>query len=148
MDSDSESLYSLYPPSYTSHVPEDNEPSDDTPPAYPFPIILAPPASQHDSNTLSFYASNSSLATIRESPNSGATSSTATLPSSFKIGNKRTNHPFVNVEQVKGHLDLLGQFHELRERVRTGNHDGFPDWVKILEPDRRWNWFVVLAAER
>ena len=135
---------SLYPPSYTSHAPEDNEPTNhDTvaPPTYPFPVILAPPASWHES------ASNLSLVTVRESPNR-ATSSTTTLASSFKIGYKQTNGPLVNVEQVKGHLDLLRQFHVLREKVTIGDNHRFPSWVKDLEPDRRWNWFVVLAVER
>jgi hypothetical protein len=71
-----------------------------------------------------------------------------TFPTTFTIGNMKTQAPLVTPEQLKGHLGLLRLFHELRETVETGKDDRLPAWAMQLEPERRWTWFVTLAAER
>jgi hypothetical protein len=71
-----------------------------------------------------------------------------TFPTTFTIGSGRTQAPLVTPEQLKGHLGLLRQFYELREIVEAGKDDRLPAWAKQLEPERRWAWFVALAAER
>jgi hypothetical protein len=71
-----------------------------------------------------------------------------TFPTTFTIGNAKTGRPLVTPEQLKGHLGLLRLFYKLRETVEAGNDDRLPPWARQLEPERRWAWFVSLAAER
>lgn len=71
-----------------------------------------------------------------------------TFPTTFSIGAKKTDGPLVTVEQLKGHLALLRLFHNLREEIAAGKDGRLPAWTMELEDDRRWGWFVALAAER
>jgi hypothetical protein len=69
-----------------------------------------------------------------------------TPPTTFTIGKAKTQG-LITEGQVKGHLGLLWLFYKLRETVETSD-DRLPVWATQLEPDRRWAWFVSLAAER
>ena len=71
-----------------------------------------------------------------------------TFPTTFTIGTGKTQAPLVTPEQLKGHLGLLRLFYNLRETVEAGKDERLPDWARELEPERRWAWFVNLAAER
>lgn len=85
---------------------------------------------------------------ISEIPKAEGAPPEYTFPTTFLIGGKKTDGPLVTVEQLKGHLGLLRLFHNLREQVVAGKDDQFPAWTKEVEEDRRWAWFVALAAER
>lgn len=70
---------------------------------------------------------------------------TYTPPTTFTINNKAAP-TFITTDQLKGHLSLLRLFSELRERI-TGETYKL-DWAKNVDPERRWDLFVGLAAER
>jgi len=105
-------------------------------------------AGPSEPNAPSYEASGANLSTA----NSGFSISDAPPPdyalqSNFKIGKDLTPKPLVSAAQLQLHLDLLRAFKELRTRVETGDN-GFPDVVQSLEPERRWLWFLELAAAR
>lgn len=70
-----------------------------------------------------------------------------TIPEHFTIGSQRTRL-LVRPQELKGHLSLLYEFHLLRERVEKGDVPHIPEAVRIMDPERRWAWFVNLAVER
>lgn len=71
-----------------------------------------------------------------------------TFPTSFSIGSQRTQVPLVTPEKLKGHLGLLRAFYTLRLHVEQGMDERLPPFVKRMEVERRWFWFVGLAVER
>jgi hypothetical protein len=70
-----------------------------------------------------------------------------TFPTSFKIG-WQTPSPLVTPAQLKGHLAILRAFHGLRCVIEDAKDDRIPTWVKAMESERRWAWYVGLAVER
>jgi hypothetical protein len=68
-----------------------------------------------------------------------------TFPTTFRVGRKQTNGPFVTISQIKGHLALLNAFVKLKQTVMecqdTNSH--MPS-----NAERRWIWFVNLSTER
>jgi hypothetical protein len=71
-----------------------------------------------------------------------------TFPTSFRIGSRQTRKLLVTPAQLKGHLALLRAFHSLRCIVDEAKDDRIPAWVKSMESERRWAWYVGLAVER
>ena len=65
-----------------------------------------------------------------------------TFPATFSVGSGRTT-PFVDSEQVKGHLALLCAFALLRSRVDAMTADPM-----LEDKDRKWAFFIGLAVER
>lgn len=68
-----------------------------------------------------------------------------TFPTSFRVGAKQTEGPFVTIAQIKGHLALLNAFADLKRAV-IAHKDPIPQMP--TNPEKRWAWFVNLAAER
>lgn len=68
-----------------------------------------------------------------------------TFPTSFRIDGKQTEGVFVTLPQVKGHLALLNAFANLKRDV-AGCQDTIPNMP--TDAEKRWAWFVNLAAER
>jgi hypothetical protein len=67
------------------------------------------------------------------------------FPTSFKIGGRTTDGLLVNIPEIKAHLALLGAFTSLKEQVEASK-----DLIRDvpLSAERRWPYFVSLAAER
>ncbi|KAJ2921925.1 hypothetical protein H1R20_g15172, partial [Candolleomyces eurysporus] len=69
-----------------------------------------------------------------------------TFPTRFKIGVVFTDGLLVNIDQIKGHLALLNAFANLKAEVEdlpSGSIHDMPG-----DRERKWAWFVGLAAER
>ncbi|KAF6750994.1 hypothetical protein DFP72DRAFT_817051 [Ephemerocybe angulata] len=72
-----------------------------------------------------------------------------TFPTSFTIGGRQTIKILVDVPEIKGHLALLHAFDALKREVRgwepetQGGLETMP-----FDKEKRWAWFVGLAAER
>ena len=69
-----------------------------------------------------------------------------TAPSQFLIGTSWTGSPLVSVQQIKGHLALLGKFADLKNKVEDNAQNASLHIPK--EKERYWRWFVALAVER
>ncbi|RXW12207.1 hypothetical protein EST38_g13647 [Candolleomyces aberdarensis] len=69
-----------------------------------------------------------------------------TFPTRFKIGGVFTDGLLVNIDQIKGHLTLLNAFSNLKTEVEGLGSDSIHDMPE--DPEKRWAWFVGLAAER
>ncbi|KAH6879916.1 hypothetical protein BKA70DRAFT_196508 [Coprinopsis sp. MPI-PUGE-AT-0042] len=67
------------------------------------------------------------------------------FPTSFRVGGKQTEGVFVTLAQIKGHLALLNAFADLKRAV-AACQDPIPQMPADVE--KRWAWFVNLAAER
>ena len=68
-----------------------------------------------------------------------------TFPTSFIVGARRTDGPFVTIAQIKRHLALLHALAELKRTV-VECQDSIPHMPP--GPQKRWAWFVNLATER
>jgi len=68
------------------------------------------------------------------------------MPRTFKVGSQLTK-PLVQPEQIIGHLKLLNAFSVMRLKVEDGD-PRFPDLVREMSAEKRWEWFVSLAVER
>ncbi|KAF6750970.1 hypothetical protein DFP72DRAFT_1172599 [Ephemerocybe angulata] len=82
-------------------------------------------------------------------PGSGTPPPQYTFPTSFTIGGKETSKVLVDVPEMKGHLALLRAFEALKTEVcawEPESQGGLQDMP--FNDDKRWAWFVGLAAER
>ncbi|EPQ58878.1 hypothetical protein GLOTRDRAFT_125199 [Gloeophyllum trabeum ATCC 11539] len=70
------------------------------------------------------------------------------LPKTYKIGEKKTDRPLVDIYQLKLHLRLLRAFHDLRISVQNVDSTSLPLGVEKLNRSERWSWFLHLAVER
>ncbi|KAH6908085.1 hypothetical protein BKA70DRAFT_1562720 [Coprinopsis sp. MPI-PUGE-AT-0042] len=68
-----------------------------------------------------------------------------TFPTSFRVDGKQTEGVLVTLAQIKGHLALLNAFADLKRAVATCQ-DPIPQMP--ADAEKRWAWFVNLAAER
>ena len=69
-----------------------------------------------------------------------------TFPTKFNIGGVFTDGLLVNIEQIKGHLALLNAFSNWKAEVENLRSDSIHNMPGNRE--KRWAWFVGLAAER
>ena len=83
---------------------------------------------------------------------SSTPSSSQCLPSSFTVGSKLTPQ-LVSVAEVQGHLALLYAFAEFKAKVDSLLGEDASEHVSVSslmpeDKEKRWAWFVGLAAER
>lgn len=72
-----------------------------------------------------------------------------TFPETFSIGHKQTTGPLVTPSQLKGHLGLMRQFWDLRQKVESANQDSrLPAFTTRMDSELRWAYFVTLAVDR
>ncbi|KZT69341.1 hypothetical protein DAEQUDRAFT_726929 [Daedalea quercina L-15889] len=66
----------------------------------------------------------------------------------YKIGSHKITESLVDLEHIKAHLNLLGAFRNMRNRVEDCPDTSLPEVAQFLDGSQRWAWFVGLALER
>lgn len=72
-------------------------------------------------------------------------------PTSFSVGEKSLDKPFVDIRDLKAHLCLLRAFKNLRnavESMQSAPTKRWPQQVLEMEPETRWAWFVGIAVDK
>lgn len=89
--------------------------------------------------------------TPSSSPNPSPRLSHEDIP--FTISGQKVTSPLVPLEQLRSHLRLLKMFASMKQKVENPDSDPqlaqtIPPLAKALTPEKRWEWFLELAAER